>query len=91
MQIFAHSVDARQPRGWLVDLLNRFGHLGGFERLLERFTKAEIGSETKDGSGGDLSVPLVHVLVKPFGQCAELLTQETITTYLMPIVEIVPK
>ncbi len=77
---FAHSTDVRQPRGWLVDLLNRFGHIGGFEKLLERFRK-ESG----------LTVPLIHVLVKPFGQCYELLTPTTVSTYLLPIVEIVPK
>ncbi|GAB0088843.1 Probable ubiquitin carboxyl-terminal hydrolase FAF [Sergentomyia squamirostris] len=29
--------EPRNPKGWLVDLLNRFGQLGGFDNLLERF------------------------------------------------------
>lgn len=76
---FAQCVDARNPKGWLVDLLNRFGHLGGFDRLLERFC---------DTNG--LTVPLIHALVRPFGQCHALLTRRTLNTYLMPIVEGVP-
>ena len=76
---FAQCVDSRNPKGWLVDLLNRFGFYGGFDRLLERFC---------DTNG--LTVPLIHALVRPFGQCHALLTQRTLNTYLMPIVEAVP-
>jgi ubiquitin carboxyl-terminal hydrolase 9/24 len=37
-QLFAKSPsEPRQPRGWLVDLINRFGQLGGFDHFLERF------------------------------------------------------
>jgi ubiquitin carboxyl-terminal hydrolase 9/24 len=37
-QLFAKSPpEPRQPRGWLVDLINRFGQLGGFDNFLERF------------------------------------------------------
>ena len=76
---YAQCVDPRNPKGWLVDLLNRFGHYGGFDRLLERFC---------DTNG--LTVPLIHALVRPFGQCHALLTSKTLNTYLMPIVEGVP-
>jgi ubiquitin carboxyl-terminal hydrolase 9/24 len=76
---FAQCVDPRNPKGWLVDLLNRFGHYGGFDRLLERFC---------DTSG--LTVPVIHALVRPFGQCHALLTSKTLNTYLLPIVEGVP-
>ena len=75
----AQCVDPRNPKGWLVDLLNRFGFYGGFDRLLQRFC---------DTNG--LTVPLIHALVRPFGQCHALLTQRTLNTYLMPIVEAVP-
>lgn len=78
-ELYAQCVDARNPKGWLVDLLNRFGHLGGFDRLLERFC---------DTNG--LTVPLIHALIRPFGQCHTLLTRKTLNTYLMPIVEGVP-
>lgn len=48
-------------------------------RLLERFQTDK-----------NLTVPLIHVLIKPFGQCCELLTASTVTQYLLPIVQIVP-
>ena len=76
---FAKSVDPRQPRGWLVDLINRFGFFGGFERLSERFKTNE-----------NLTVPLIHALVRPFGNCHELLTPKAVNLYLLPIVEAVP-
>ncbi|KAK7089931.1 ubiquitin carboxyl-terminal hydrolase 9X-like isoform X2 [Littorina saxatilis] len=78
--LFARPPDQRTPRGWLVDLVNRFGQLEGFQILLDRLTK-----------GPSLSVPLVASLIKPFGLCAEVLTTNTIQKYFMPIVEIVPK
>lgn len=40
-------------QGWLVDLVNKFGKLGGFQILLDRF---------KDGP--QLSVPVVAALIK---------------------------
>lgn len=80
-QIFARSPsDSRQPRGWLVDLINKFGHLGGFQILLDRFQ-----------NGQKLSVTTIYALIRPFGLCHEYLTAHTITKYLMPIVEMVPQ
>ncbi|XP_023706840.1 probable ubiquitin carboxyl-terminal hydrolase FAF-X isoform X1 [Cryptotermes secundus] len=71
--------DTRTPRGWLVDLINRFGNLGGFQILLERFQ-----------SGKNLTVSVIYALIRPFGLCYEFLTVHTIVKYLMPIVEMVP-
>ncbi|XP_025080256.1 LOW QUALITY PROTEIN: probable ubiquitin carboxyl-terminal hydrolase FAF-X [Pomacea canaliculata] len=78
--LFARPPDQRTPRGWLVDLVNRFGQLDGFQILLDRFTK-----------GPPLSVPVVASLIKPFGLCAEVLTTHTIQKYFVPIVDIVPE
>ncbi|XP_053404353.1 probable ubiquitin carboxyl-terminal hydrolase FAF-X isoform X2 [Mercenaria mercenaria] len=78
--LFARPPDPRTPRGWLVDLVNKFGSLEGFQILLDRF----INSST-------LSVPVIAALVKPFGLCTEVLTPHTVQKYFMPIVEIVPK
>ncbi|KAL0281150.1 UNVERIFIED_CONTAM: hypothetical protein PYX00_002224 [Menopon gallinae] len=75
-EIFARPVDSRIPRGWLVDLINRFGVLGGFRILHERFQ-----------SGANLSVAVMYALVRPFGLCYELLTVHTIMKYLMPVVD----
>ena len=92
------------PKGWLVDLINRFGYHGGFKYLLERFSKATAATaatlvsstatpepESKGDTAGGMSVALIFALVRPFGQCYELLTPTTVSTYLLPVVEAVPK
>lgn len=68
------SADLRNPRGWLVDLINRFGELGGFQLLLDRFQ-----------SGKNLSVSVVFALLRPFGLCYEFLSLHTISKYILPI------
>ncbi|GFU01705.1 probable ubiquitin carboxyl-terminal hydrolase FAF-X [Nephila pilipes] len=78
-ETFARPSDLRTPKGWLVDLINKFGNLGGFNLLLERFR-----SDTA------VSVPVIAALIRPFGMCHDLLTVHTIEKYFMPIVEIVP-
>ncbi|KAK7070589.1 putative ubiquitin carboxyl-terminal hydrolase FAF-X [Halocaridina rubra] len=78
-EIYARSPDPRNPRGWLVDLINAFGKHGGFQILLERFQ-----------SGKNLSVPVICALLRPFGLCYEMLTTQTIEKYFMTIVEVVP-
>ncbi|KAG8178428.1 hypothetical protein JTE90_019137 [Oedothorax gibbosus] len=78
-EVFARPSDLRTPKGWLVDLINRFGELGGFYFLLERFQ-----------SGTAITVPVIAALIRPFGMCHDLLTVHTIEKYFMPIVEIVP-
>ncbi|KAH9509417.1 putative ubiquitin carboxyl-terminal hydrolase FAF-X [Bulinus truncatus] len=78
--LFARPPDHRTPKGWLVDLVNRFGQLDGFTILLDRFLR-----------GPPLSVPVIASLIKPFGLCSEVLTPHTVEKYFMPIVDIVPK
>lgn len=63
-------------QGWLLDLINKFGDLAGFDRVLARLT----ASETK------LTVALVIALLKPWGLCYEYLTQSTIKKYFAPII-----
>ena len=74
------SVDSRQPKGWLVDLLNIFGTQQGFQLVRDRIM-----------SGKNLTVPLIYALLRPFGLCYELLTLETIKQYFLPIIEAIPK
>lgn len=124
--------EPRSPRGWLVDLLNRFGQFGGFDNLLERFnagmallnraaTEAadaaaaaedhgrfgrKVSATSSPPSGGTdmssstaagavpvtttkITLQLIHSLLRPFGQCYELLTVPTIERYFMPIWEVV--
>ncbi|XP_064639618.1 probable ubiquitin carboxyl-terminal hydrolase FAF-X isoform X3 [Lineus longissimus] len=78
-ELFARPPDPRTPRGWLVDLVNRFGQLEGFQILLDRFR------------AGSLNVQVIAALVRPFGFCYEVLTPHTVRKYFMPIVDIVPK
>ena len=78
---YAKANDGSYSKGWLVDLVNRFGYHGGFEKLLERFQSDKMST---------LTVPLIHALVRPFGQCYDVLTPKTVQTYLLPIVESVP-
>lgn len=59
-----------------MDFLNRFGDLGGFEKIFTRI----LSSETK------LTVPVVVALLKPWGLCYEYLTQSTIKKYFTPII-----
>jgi len=134
-QIFAKSpLEPRQPRGWLVDLINRFGQFGGFDNFLERFnagialvkkqsTTDEIGETPQSSSGctsslslsdeasrmktstisssgtnststsllleenSKLTLPVIYSLLRPFGQCHELLTPKTIDKYFQPLWE----
>jgi hypothetical protein len=53
----------------------RFGNLGGFQILLERFQ-----------SGKNLTVTVIYALIRPFGLCYEFLTVHTIVKYFMPII-----
>lgn len=76
--IFAKPIVESDPRGWLVDLVNVFGELHGFDRLLEIFTKQDLPS-----------LHVIPYLIKPFGLCSNVLTNQTVTKYLMPIVQVV--
>ncbi|CAF4271256.1 unnamed protein product, partial [Rotaria sp. Silwood2] len=81
-EIFASSNEFRLPqRGWLIDFINRFGDLGGFDKILTRF----LSSETK------LTISVVVALLKPWGLCYEYLTQATVKKYFAPIIEFVPQ
>ncbi|XP_032597478.1 probable ubiquitin carboxyl-terminal hydrolase FAF isoform X3 [Drosophila grimshawi] len=99
-KMFAKSpAEPKPPRGWLVDLINRFGQLGGFDNLLERFNsglellrrhqssatnKVKVETENAGGQDNRLTLALIHSLLRPFGQCYELLTPATIAKYFMP-------
>ncbi|XP_055592891.1 probable ubiquitin carboxyl-terminal hydrolase FAF isoform X2 [Uranotaenia lowii] len=113
--------EPKHPRGWLVDLINRFGFHNGFDNLLERINigidlfrkqcesdpeKASKSPSSKslddvgksktsnistpaDEDSGKLTLAILHVLLRPFGQCAELLTVPTVEKYFMPIWSVV--
>lgn len=62
-----------------MDLINRFGSAGGFEKLSARFT-----------SLAGLSVPIAFAYIRPFGCCADFLTRHTVETWLAPILVAIP-
>lgn len=137
-QIFARPPpEPRSPRGWLVDLINRFGQFGGFDNFLERFNagialikkqnvtspEETTGENTQSSSGctsslslsdeaskmktstisscgtnstttsllleetNRLTLPIIHALLRPFGQCHDLLTPKTIEKYFSQLWE----
>lgn len=75
--LFARMADARQPKGWLVDLVNKFGLLDGFQILLERFE-----------SGTALNLSIIFALIRPFGLVADLITPHVARKYFVPISKI---
>lgn len=62
-----------------MELINRFGRRKGFEILHNRFIVAP-------SEGRPLSFPVISALIRPFGQCHDVLTTETVQTYFLPIV-----
>ncbi|XP_075145926.1 ubiquitin carboxyl-terminal hydrolase-like faf isoform X2 [Haematobia irritans] len=114
-KMFAKSPpEPKNPRGWLVDLINRFGQLKGFDNLQERFNRgllllrkqqeqqaAAVASGCAKATGSramlqpdpeqenKLTLALIYSLLRPFGQCYELLTPATISKYFMPIWNVV--
>lgn len=117
--LFAKSPnEPHSPRGWLVDLINRFGQFNGFDHMIERFDEAVnafkttqlelqtlISDDAKDSTidkkqlidaarklateRSNITLHLIYGLVRPFGQCYELLTIETIEKYFLPMWNIV--
>ncbi|KAJ8379215.1 hypothetical protein AAFF_G00223270 [Aldrovandia affinis] len=79
-ELFARPPDPRSPKGWLVDLINKFGTLNGFQTLHDRFM-----------SGQALNVQIIAALIKPFGQCYDFLTLHTVKKYFLPVIEMVPQ
>ena len=63
-------------KGWLVDFINQFGDLGGFDNILSRI----LSTESK------LTISVIVALLKPWGLCYEYLTQSTIKKYFTPII-----
>ncbi|XP_051782099.1 probable ubiquitin carboxyl-terminal hydrolase FAF-X [Erpetoichthys calabaricus] len=78
--LFAHPSNPQSPKGWLVDLINKFGTLNGFQILHDRIM-----------SGHALNVQIITALIRPFGQCYEFLTSHTVKKYFLPIIEMVPQ
>uniref|UniRef100_A0A8C6PJW9 Ubiquitin carboxyl-terminal hydrolase 24 n=1 Tax=Nothobranchius furzeri TaxID=105023 RepID=A0A8C6PJW9_NOTFU len=64
----------KEPHGWLVDLVNRFGELGGFAAI-----QTKLNSE-------DIEIACVSALVQPLGVCAEYLNSSLVQPMLDPVI-----
>ena len=71
-----HVAPFLSVKGWLIDFINRFGDLGGFDKILARI----LSTESK------LTISVVVALLKPWGLCYEYLTQATVKKYFAPII-----
>lgn len=63
-----------------MDLLNRFGSQGGFDKLAARF-------QTTEG----LTVTTVFAYIRPFGLCADFLTKHAVEKYFSSILTAIPQ
>lgn len=81
--VYATSKCADTPKLWLCELIEDFGTLGGFDKV-----KAHFDHNAKAGT---LTVALVSALIRPFGLCHEYLSEQTVTSYFLEMIEEVPK
>ncbi|XP_056271460.1 ubiquitin carboxyl-terminal hydrolase 24 isoform X7 [Pseudoliparis swirei] len=64
----------KEPHGWLVDLVNRFGELGGFTAIQTKLNVDEI------------EIACVSALVQPLGVGAEYLNSSLVQPMLDPVI-----
>uniref|UniRef100_H3DJS3 ubiquitinyl hydrolase 1 n=1 Tax=Tetraodon nigroviridis TaxID=99883 RepID=H3DJS3_TETNG len=64
----------KRPHGWLVDLVNRFGELGGFTAIQAKLNADEI------------EIANVSALVQPLGVGAEYLNSSLVQPMLDPVI-----
>ncbi|KAM9530104.1 ubiquitin carboxyl-terminal hydrolase 24 isoform 1-T1 [Salvelinus alpinus] len=64
----------KEPHGWLVDLVNRFGEMGGFTAIQAKLNTQEI------------EIGCVSALVQPLSVCAEYLNSSLVQPMLDPVI-----
>uniref|UniRef100_A0A673IFZ8 Ubiquitin carboxyl-terminal hydrolase 24-like n=1 Tax=Sinocyclocheilus rhinocerous TaxID=307959 RepID=A0A673IFZ8_9TELE len=64
----------KEPHGWLVDLVNRFGEMGGFTAIQCKLNQDEM------------EIGCVSALVQPLGMCAEYLNSSLVQPMLDPVI-----
>ncbi|XP_061894928.1 ubiquitin carboxyl-terminal hydrolase 24 isoform X2 [Entelurus aequoreus] len=64
----------KEPHGWLVDLVNQFGELGGFTAIQAKLNVEEI------------EIACISALVQPLGVCAEYLNSSLVQPMLDPVI-----
>lgn len=73
---YAVSPLHKDPRGWLVNLINKFAELGGFEEI-----KKQMETEEK------VDAPMLAALLKPIGICASYLNAKVLSTVFSDVFE----
>ncbi|KAK7081025.1 Ubiquitin carboxyl-terminal hydrolase 24 [Halocaridina rubra] len=74
-KIYAESTSQFESYGWLVDLINIFGHRGGFDLIAKWFSSPE-----------QLDAGYMAALLLPLGQCARYLSPNVVCPILRPAV-----
>ncbi|XP_071010438.1 ubiquitin carboxyl-terminal hydrolase 24-like isoform X1 [Oncorhynchus clarkii lewisi] len=64
----------KEPHGWLVDLVNLFGEMGGFTAI-----QAKLNTE-------EIEIGCVSALVQPLAVCAEYLNSSLVQPMLDPVI-----
>ncbi|CAB4065786.1 USP9_24 [Lepeophtheirus salmonis] len=71
--------DGFRSNGILLDFIEGFGSLGGFDVLYDR-----LYHPAKSG------ICLINAIIKPFGLCAEFLSQDILQRYFLPLLQQIP-
>lgn len=69
--VYAKSRGSLEPYGWLLDILNKFGSRGGFDKILSRF-------------GENVTANEMAALLNPLAVCAQFLNPDTTCSLLSP-------
>lgn len=69
--VYAKSRGSLDPYGWLLDIINKFGSRGGFEKILNKF-------------GENLTANEMAALLNPLAVCSQFLNPDTTCTLLSP-------
>uniref|UniRef100_A0A672TDQ5 Ubiquitin carboxyl-terminal hydrolase 24 n=1 Tax=Sinocyclocheilus grahami TaxID=75366 RepID=A0A672TDQ5_SINGR len=69
-----HYITLNEPHGWLVDLVNQFGEMGGFTAIQCKLNQEEM------------EIGCVSALVQPLGVCAEYLNSSLVQPMLDPVI-----
>ncbi|KAM9762188.1 ubiquitin carboxyl-terminal hydrolase 24 isoform 4-T4 [Menidia menidia] len=77
----------KEPHGWLVDLINRFGELGGLTAIQTKLHTEEIEIALQGHECPPTPLHLcVSALVQPLGVCAEYLNSSLVQPMLDPVI-----
>lgn len=69
--VYAKSRVSLDPYGWLLDVINKFGSRGGFDKILTKF-------------GENLTANEMAALLNPLAVCAQFLNPDTTCSLLSP-------